>query len=102
MKSSKEIVETLERNLVAQAKTDSSEPLNEKVMALRDFLTMGFNITKLAPMTYGVRNSKEEGLTTIFMSVAESIKVPNPSESIIEKSKVLIKMEPETSRSKVL
>ena len=36
------------------------------------------------------------------MRAAKSIKVLNPSESIIDKSKVLVEMESETSRSKVL
>lgn len=101
-------------------------------MALQDFLKIGLNRTKLASIIYGVRKSKGEGLAfyekcfdsktltwkkplepyslsyvdkilnDYFVCAAESIKVLNSSESIIDKSKVLVEMEPENSRSKVL
>lgn len=51
----------MERNLDAQAKKVSKEPLSEKDMALQDFLTTGLDRTKLASMIYGESKSKGEG-----------------------------------------
>lgn len=101
-------------------------------MTLHDFLIMGINITKFASMIYGVSKSKGEGLgfhekcqdsktltwkkpsepssssygdkglRDYFVSVAESIKVLNLSESITKKSKVVRKTVPKISGSEFL
>lgn len=54
------------------------------------------------PLESSYSSYADKWLNDYFMSDDKSIKVMNPSESIIEKSKVLIEIEPETSRSKVL